>query len=249
MRRAFIYTHRSVRHVHISRWTWVTTLLAPAGILLILLSKLNLLLNLHQNFVRWTLSLTVSDPVEWRLEPLLAPTVQAAIPNLAFARVQAQPWRLLAPTILLCAFAMALWAAYPLLRGFLLFVLFLLAAGEVNAYWAPESAHLTPATFTRVWLSTEIIIWCLSPWIFGCLLLAHPSWMISLFSQVLTSIWLYTLSAVRLAFSLAALHWWGIVFAPLLWFLLGLLFDCVLLMVAYSLTASHAARHLRGARR
>ncbi len=124
---------------------------------------------------------------------------------------------------------------YPLSRNFIVFLFVLLAAAGGVILFNP-SFPFDSGMYEQIWLRGEIPVWILLPWVSACLFfLTLPSvaggigW--ALLLQIYAMVW----SAFRLAFCLGVLHFTGILFLPLLWFCLGILFDLVYILVFYSL--------------
>jgi len=123
----------------------------------------------------------------------------------------------------------------PLGRNFMVFLMVLVgAAGGVLVF--NPSFYFDSDMFHRIWLGEEILVWILLPWVSSFLfILTLPSvaagmaWMVAI--EIYAILW----SSLRLVFCLGLMHFTGILFLPLLWFTLGILFDLVYLLVFYSL--------------
>ena len=128
----------------------------------------------------------------------------------------------------------------PLSRNFVIFLLILLCAAGAVIVFNP-SFYFDSTMFEQIWLRGEILVWIVLPWVSAFLfVLTLPSAATGVAWAVLVQIYAVIWSAVRYAFCLGVLHYTGILFLPLLWFCLGLLFDLVYILVFYSL-ALHLA--------
>ena len=104
--------------------------------------------------------------------------------------------------------------------------------------------------FAQIWLRGEFLVWLLLPWVSALLfILTMPSvaagvgWALSM--QAYAIFW----SALRFVFCLGVLHFTGILFLPLLWFSLGILFDMVYILTFYSLALQWSMKRAMGERR
>jgi len=123
----------------------------------------------------------------------------------------------------------------PLSRNFVVFLLILLCAAGAVIVFNP-SFYFDSAMFEQIWLRGEILVWIILPWVSAFLfVLTLPSAPTGVAWALLVQVYAVVWSAVRLAFCLGVLHYTGILFLPLLWFCLGLLFDLVYILVFYSL--------------
>lgn len=123
----------------------------------------------------------------------------------------------------------------PLGRNFVVFLLVLVGAAGVVLVFNP-SFYFDSEMFHRIWLGEEILVWILLPWVSSFLfVLTLPSVVAGMAWIVAIEFYAIVWSSLRLVFCLGLMHFTGILFLPLLWFTLGILFDLVYLLVFYSL--------------
>ena len=234
MRREFIYPHRSVRFLPVSR---VRTFTAFG--MAILLSSAVLyfgpsLIGAHGQLSGFILTQTHIPSAGAGTAVVFFGLESVTAPKIPFPHNRAHPVR----TALFFAAAVVvltvLHRAFPLSRNFMLFLLVLLCAAGVVILLTP-SFEFDSVRFEQIWLRGEVLVWLVLPWVSAFLfvltlpsLLGGVAW--ALLLQVYAAVW----SAIRLAFCLGVLHFTGIVFLPLLWFCMGVLFDLVYVLVFYS---------------
>jgi hypothetical protein len=177
--------------------------------------------------------------------PFLRPVTTAEI---AIPHHQANPLRLALLFVLSLAVLILIHRHVPLGRSFVVFLIILLCAAAAVIIFNP-SFHFNSAIYEQIWLRGEFLVWILLPWVSALLfLLTLPSfrqglaW--GLFLQVYAVLW----SAVRLAFCLGVFHYSGVLFFPLLWFCLGILFDLVYTLVFYSFALRISIKRVLGER-
>jgi len=249
MRREFIYPHRAVRAVNVSRWRALGALVTAATVSGLTFWKSSFILDLHSGLTQFLLRLARIPfdgvrPVQVFQE--LAGT--AAAPEVAF-QSYGQAQMLPGILVLIAGGALAvIYGRFPLLRGMVLFLGALLAAG-VATLWLPN-ARLDGVTFHQVWLRSEGLVWLILPWMFSFLLvLGQPAWSLGLAMTLAATALEFFWSAARLAFCLGLLHYAGNVLMPLAWFCLGLLTDVVFVVACYSIVIFLAAGGAWGRRR
>jgi hypothetical protein len=248
MRREFIYPHRSVRILPVSRGRIII-----AFSMAILLSAAVLyfgrtLVEAHGQLSDFILIRSYVPITGARTVAVFPPFGSVVAPEIAFAQSRENALR---TTFLFAAAVIVLVAihrAVPLSRNFIVFLLVLLCAAGLVILITP-SFDFDSATFEQIWLRGEVLIWLVLPWVSAFLfVLTLPSlfggvaW--ALLLQVFAVMW----SAVRLAFCLGVLHLTGILFLPLLWFCLGALFDLVYVLVFYSFALRLSISQITGER-
>jgi len=178
--------------------------------------------------------------------PSLGPVM---VPDTPFPHNRAIPIR----TGLLLAASLAgliiIHRRFPLARNFLAFLMVLICAAAAVILVNP-SFYFDAAMFQQIWLRGEILVWIILPWVSAFLfVLALPTvagglgW--SLLLQIYVAVW----SALRLVFCLGVLHYTGILFLPVLWFCLGILFDLVIILFFYSQALDRSIKRVMGARK
>ncbi len=235
MRRPYIYPHRSVRSFPLSRLRVCT---AATTALLLCAATIyfgSWLLSAHSRASSFLLSATRIPstgvkPIE--IYPIFG---SVTAPDTPFPQARAHPWR----TVLIFATSMLalilIHRRIPLSRNFIIFLMILLCASAVVIVLNP-SFYFDSAMFQQIWLRGEILVWIMLPWVSAFLfILTLPSVAAGLGWSLLLQLYAIAWSAVRLAFCLGILHYTGILFLPLLWFSLGILFDLVYVLVFYSL--------------
>ena len=246
MRRPFIYPHRSIRSVRLSAGRIFLAAVTAIVLTVLVATVQGRLMQEHnrisQTLIEWAgvpVNNTTTTPLFPGLEPAPAAMVTAT-------RLDGDPWRLL---IFFAAGMLVLLQVHrrvPLARGFLLFLMILLLVATAVVVFHPSS-QFGSVEFTQMWLRGEVLVWLLLPWFSAAMfVLIHPlfgaGW--ALLTQVYGFLW----SAIRLAFSVCLIHYTGILFVPMLWFALGLLADMVYLVVSYSMAVDWASRRAWGRR-
>jgi hypothetical protein len=248
MRREFIYPHRSVRSFPISR----PRLFAALGMAVLLCAAVayssSTLVAAHDWISSSILSLT-RIPVEGTSTVGIFPHLGSTIaPRIPFADYQANPFRLGLVFVVSVVGLLIVHRKVPLSRNFIIFLLILVCtAGAVLVFY--RTFQFDSVSYGQIWLRGEMLVWLLLPWISAFLfMLTLPSlgggvgW--TLLLQVYAIVW----SAVRLAFCLGVMHFTGILFLPLLWFCMGILFDLVYVLAIYSLALRLSIKNLKGER-
>jgi hypothetical protein len=234
MRREFIYPHRSVRFLPVSR----VRMIIAFG-MAILLSGAVLyfgasLIGAHEQLSGFILRQTQIPSAGMATAAIFPRLGSITVPNIPFPNNRANPLRtalFFAATVIVLT---VIHRTVPLSRNFIVFLLVLLcAAGAVILL--THSFEFNSVTYEQIWLRGEVLVWLVLPWVSAFLfvltlpsLLGGVAW--TLLLQVYAVVW----SAIRLAFCLGVLHFTGILFLPLLWFCLGVLFDLVYILVFYS---------------
>ncbi len=136
----------------------------------------------------------------------------------------------------------------PLSRGLVVFLMILICTATAAILISPRF-YFDSNEFHQIWLRGELLVWILLPWASAFLfLLTIPSLNAGLLWSLLVQTYAIAWSAVRLAFCLGVFHFSGVLFLPLLWFSLGILFDLVYLVLFYSLALDTAFNKILGLR-
>lgn len=248
MRRDFIYPHRSVRSFPISRARLFTAL----GMTILINSATayfgSFLLTVHSQVSEFILRCT-GIPIKGLRSVEIFPHLGSVLAlDIPFPHPQAFPLRTSLLFILSVAVLILIHRSIPLSRNFIVFLIILLCATRAVIFFNP-SFYIDSAMYEQMWLRGEVLVWFLLPWVAAFLfVLTLPSiaggvaW--GLMLQIYAILW----SALRLAFCLGVLHYTGILFVPLLWFCLGLLFDLVYVLVFYSLALHSSMKKVAGGR-
>jgi hypothetical protein len=248
MRREFIYLHRSVRSFPISRKRlWLALCMAFLMCLAVCFWG-SLLLNAHVQLSGFILRLSGvpgqgSNTIE--IFPFLqhvkalvleGPSDQNGLRNLAL------------PLVFSLTGLVIIHSRISLSRTFVTCLIIMLCATAAKLLFNP-SFRLTSAEFEQIWLRGEFLVWILLPWISALIfILTIPSLFRGLAWGLLLQIYAVFWSAVRLAFCLGVFHYSGVLFLPLLWFCLGILFDLVYLLAFYSFALRLTMKHGMGER-
>jgi hypothetical protein len=249
MRREYIYPHRSVRSFPISPWRLCAALTLAFAMSVAVFYLGTRLLDAH-NRVSWFIlkytGIPASGTRSIEIFPGLGPVDVHEVPPPA---EQASPLR---NGILFAAALTALIFShrkFPLGRNFVVFLMILLCASGIVVLFVP-SFYFDAVVYSQIWLRGEILVWLLLPWVSALLfVLTIPSVAGGFLWGVLIECYIVFWSALRLAFCLGVLHYTGILFLPLLWFVLGILFDLVIVLFFYSLALERSIKRNIGGRR
>ena len=234
MRREFIYPHRAVRALPISRGRIVAALLLAAILSVLVARYATQLFAIHGHICAFFLNLARLPVTGTQTVEVFRQLGSATAPLLSF-RGYGDASMLPSLLVLILGGALAiLFARVPLARGFTVFLAILLAAG-VAALWVPH-LQFNSVVFLQIWLRMEALVWMLLPWICGFLfLLGQPSKFWGVVFLLLVPVFGFAWSACRLAFCLGTMHFLGLTVMPLLWFGLGLLVDLLYVVAFYSI--------------
>jgi hypothetical protein len=234
LRRPFIYPHRSVRFIAVTRGRLALAGVAAAALTIWILFRQGQLLEAHFWLCTALLTLAGVSATGVTTVSLYEGVLPAPVPVVASYPLEQHPW------LLGGLFAAGFAALYLLRRkaslagGFIVFLMTLLALSAGVVLWRPGD-QMGAIEFSQVWLRVEFLVWLLLPWFAaGMFLLIHPLTLVGMGWTAATLGFGFLWSVVRLAFCIGVLHYTGFLFIPLLWFVLGLLADTVYLMVAFS---------------
>lgn len=248
MRRVFIYLHRSVRSFPISRKRLWSALCMAFLMCLAVCFWGSSLLDAHVQLSGFILGLSgipcqgsQSIEIFSFLRPVKALVLEGP--------QEQHDFRHLAMPILFSLIVLVLIHRWiPLSRTFVTCLIIILCATAAKIFFNP-SYHLTSAEYEQIWLRGEFLVWILLPWISALIfILTIPSLFRGLAWGLLLQIYAVFWSAIRLAFCLGVFRYSGILFLPLLWFCLGILFDLVYLLTFYSFALSLTMKQVMGER-
>lgn len=247
-RRPFIYPHRSVRFVPLTRRRGV--LAVVAALILCLVIGLNSfdIFQLHARIMAFFLNAAHIPINSWEytdIFPGLGPSLAADTNVPLFRQLPAAAALLFViPFVLLLILAQKV----ALTRNFSLFLVFLLVCSAVSVVLDPNF-RFNSREFTQIWLRNEICIWMLLPWVSVTLFVTlQPNffkglaWMLGLEMFAIVS------SALRMAFSHAVMYYTGMLFFPILWFAVGLLSNLLYVLLFYSISVHRTSLKIWGAR-
>jgi len=207
------------------------------------------LLKLHAHLSDFFLSLSgipVSGVQGVTIFSFLSPINASSI---AMPQYHDDPRRFAIIFVLSLALLAGIYRIAPLGRSFVVFLVILLCAAGAVMLFNP-AFQFSSSAYAQTWMRGEFLVWILLPWV-SCLLLVFTlpalyqalAW--SLLLQVYAILW----SSVRLVFCLGVFHYTGIIFLPMLWFSLGILFDLVYIMAFYSLAIRFSMKRILGERK
>jgi len=249
MRREFIYPHRSVRSFPISPWRVFAALSMAFVLSAAVFYSGTRLLDAH-NRITWFILKYTSVPTagERTIEvfPGLGPVTVKDVPLKEDRKSPLRTGILFAAALSALIFSHR---RFPLGRNFVVFLMILLCASGIVVLFVP-SFYFDAVMFAQIWLRGEVLVWLLLPWVSALLfVLTLPSMASGFLWGVLVECYVVAWSALRLAFCLGVLHYTGILFLPLLWFVLGILFDLVIVLFFYSLALERSIKRTMGGRR
>jgi hypothetical protein len=248
MRRSFVYPHRSIRSIRAGTGKLVLAALTVIALTAAIAVFQQPLLLVHNQLCLALLQLsgipiTGVAPVE-----LFAPFGAAPVPVVAVQEISNHPvalWTLFSVAMLVF---LELHRRIPFARSFLVFLMTLLAMAAGILIFHPAS-QFGSTEFAAMWLRSELLVWLVLPWFSASMfVLIEPTPLFGVGWAILTQIYGIAWSAIRLAFCIAAMHYSGILFAPIFWFAFGFLADVIYLVVFYSVALQWAARHSWGKR-
>ena len=247
-RRAFIYPHRSVRSVPAGAARSILAGLSALALTSALVLLLTPLLEIHNKLCMAILQLSGISIIGTVPVRLFGSLGTGPVPIIAAPELSSRPLELWLMFTAAALVLLELWRRIPFGRSFLIFVLFLLvvAAGVIVFF---PSSQFGSAEFAGMWLRSELLVWLVLPCLTaGLFILSQPTALFGVAWAVLTQVYGFLWSAIRLAFGIAVIHYTGILFTPIFWFAAGLLADVIYLVVFYSVSVQWAARSSWGKR-
>ena len=248
-RRELIYPHRSFRHLQFEPLAVFAGFALATLLSFGVVSQAQALTDLHQvlatAFAQMAGITEGGQPARAVVFPqmLAAETAPVVVPN----SDNVTDWMRF-PPIAAAVAILFLSRRNTITRGFFYFLLILLLGGTVALTLFP-ALHVNAESVTQIWLRSALPVWLLIPWFAAFLFIViNPAWRMGILWTLGVMAHLFWTSALRQAFLLAVMHYTGIVFFPLLWFLFGFLFDMLILLVFYSLSLHHATHELWGGR-
>lgn len=242
MRRVFIYPHRSIRAVPPSTARYVLAAITVIVLTLAIAVLRSPLLILHNQLCVGLLQLT-GIPITGVLQvELFGPIGNAPVPLVAVTQISSRPvelWILFSVAVVVM---LELHRRIAFFRSFLVFLmtLLVLAMGVILFH---SSSQFGSAEFATMWLRGELLVWFVLPWFSASMfVLMQPAAVFGVGWAIVSQIYGFVWSAIRLALCIGVMHYSGILFAPLFWFALGLLADVIYLVVFYSVALQFASR-------
>jgi hypothetical protein len=235
MRRDAIYPHRSVRSFPISRLRFFTALGMAILINTVTAYFSSFLLAFHSQlsgFIIKCVGIATAGVRTIEIFPHLDRVLSLIIP---FAPPRSNPLHTGVLFALAVMGLIVIHRSVPLSRNFVVFLIILICSAGAVIVFNP-SFYFDSAMYEQMWLRGEMLVWFVLPWVSAFLFgLTLPSVAGGIAWTLLLQIYAFFWSALRLAFCLGILHYTGILFLPLLWFCMGVLFDLVYVLVFYSL--------------
>lgn len=249
-RREAIYPHRSFRHLQFDPLATFAGFALATLLSFGVVSAAQPLTDFHQQLVSWFTALAgVADGEIGASASVFPNLLRAEVPPVTIPTSSAVPDTLRVPALVAAVVLLLVSRGNNITRGFFYFLLILLIGGVVALALFPH-LHVNAEAVTQIWLRSALPVWLLMPWFASFLFVViNPAWRMGIAWTLGVMTHLYWTSALRQAFLLAVMHYTGIVFFPLVWFLFGFLFDMLILLVFYSLALHHATQNLWGGRR
>ncbi len=248
MRRSFVYPHRSIRAIPARTGKFALAALTIVALTAGVCIFLHPLLLVHNQICLAILQLS-GIPISGVLSvPLFAPIGAAPVPLVAVEEISSHGLNLWALSSAAMVAMLELHRRIPFARSFLgcLMTLLVMTVGVVVFH---PSSQFGSAEFATMWLRSELLVWLVLPWFSASMfVLMQPTVLFGIGWAILTQVYGFAWSAIRLAFCIAVMHYSGILFAPIFWFALGLLADVIYLVVFYSVALQWGARRLWGKR-
>jgi hypothetical protein len=246
MRRPFIYPHRSIRSVRITAGRVFLAAVTAIVLTILVATQQGHLVSEHNRISQAIIQLAGVPVVGAVTVPLFPGLQPAPATVVASSNLDSEPIKLLILISIAILVLLQIHRRVALARGFVVFLMILLLVAAAVIVFRPSS-QFGSVEFTQIWLRGEVLVWLLLPWFSAAMfVLIHPlfgaGW--ALLTQLYGFLW----SAIRLAFAICLMHYSGILFIPMVWFALGLLADMVYLVVSYSIAVDWAARRAWGRR-
>jgi hypothetical protein len=246
MRRAFIYPHRSIRSIRLTPGRIFLAAVTAIVLTVLVATQQSRLLTEHNRLSRAIVELAGVPVQGVEMAPLFPGLQPAPAVVVSSSRLDGDPFRLLILFAIGMLVLLQIHRRVALARGFVVFLMILLLVATAVVVFHPSS-QFGSVEFTQIWLRGELLVWLLLPSFSAAMfVLIHPlfgaGW--ALVTQLYGFLW----SAIRLAFSICLIHYSGILFVPLAWFALGLLADMVYMVVSYSIAVEWASSRAWGKR-
>ena len=248
MRRVSIYPHRSIRAIPAGGARWVLAGLTAIALTTACVILRSPLLMLHNQLCLSLLHLAgipISGAASVELFTRLG---SAAVPMVPVTEIGSHPLRLWTMFSAAMLVFLGLHRRIPFARSFVLFLAVLLAMA-VAVVTLHASSQFGSSEFAIMWLRGEFLVWLALPWFSAAMfVLMQPAAWFGAGWAVLMQIYGFLWSGIRLALCVAVMHYSGILFVPILWFVLGLLADVIYLLVFYSVLLQWSAKRAWGNR-
>jgi hypothetical protein len=206
------------------------------------------LLTVHNQLCMAILELSGIPVTGTATADLFALPAVAPIPLVAALDLNSRPLEFWALFVAATLILLELYRRIPFGRSFVLFLLTLLVA-TAGVIAIHPSSQFGSLEFATMWLRTEVLVWLVTPAIAaGLYILLQPAPLFGLGWVILTQLYGFVWSAIRLAFGVAMVHYTGILFAPIFWFTGGLLADVIYIIVFYSVSVERSAKKYWGNR-
>lgn len=238
--RTHIFPHRSVRFSDIATGRIVLALMLAATISFLMFHFAVPIMKIHTNLAiglaqKLDLPIVGSKSVDVfnGLEPAQAPLT--SVPRFEQVGNAARAaW--IAAVVLLTILALR----FQLIRSVLvLLILLLLVSAVVNSIF--ERYEFDAGVFGQIWYRQAMLVWILLPWFTSFLfLIFQPRMLEGVGWIVLSQLYSFAFSVVRMVFAMGILHYSGLLFFPTVWFLVGTLAELIFLLQFYSISIYRA---------
>lgn len=238
--RGTIYPHRSVRFSEIGTGRLVVAFLVAAAMCGFMAYYSIALMEVHTHLVAKlyaALDLPVTSFKAISVFSGLQPGLTLMTPVPMFLDVGAGArivWLGTVVVLMLCALR------FRLLRSFLFFLIFLMVlSAVVNSVF--ERYEFDAGTFGQIWYRQVMLVWLILPWMTSIIfILFQPRLLEGLGWVLFSQIYSFAFSIVRMVFALGVLHFSGLLFFPMIWFLVGTLGELMYLLQFYSISIYRA---------
>lgn len=238
--RNFIFPHRSVRFSDVGWGRILLAFIVALGLSLFLFRNAVPIMKLHTTLaidLAGKLNLPIigykAVSVFPKMEPAQAPLT--SVPKfLEIGTAGRMLW-------LVCLLGLTILAArFQLLRSFLvLLILLLLASALVSSIF--ERYEFDAGVFGQIWYRQVMLVWILLPWFTSILFLVfQPNILEGLGWVLLSQIYSFAFSVIRMTFVMGVLHYTGLILFPSVWFLVGTLAELIFLLQFYSISIYRA---------
>ena len=238
--RSFIFPHRSVRFFNVGWGRIILAFVVALGLSLFMFRNAVPIMKLHTALaidLAGKLNLPIvgykAVGVFPNMEPAQAPLT--AVPKFQEIGIAGRMlW-------LVCLLGLTILAArFQVLRSFLvLLILLLLISAVVSSVF--ERYEFDAGVFGQIWYRQMMLVWILLPWFASLLFLVfQPNIFEGLGWVLLSQLYSFVFSLIRMIFVMGVLHYSGLILFPCVWLLVGTLAELIFLLQFYSISIYRA---------
>ena len=238
--RNFIFPHRSVRFSEVGWGRILLALIVAMGLSFFMFHNAVSIMKLHT-----TLAINLAGKLN---VPIVGYKAVSVFPNMepAQAPLTSVPKFQEIGTAgrmfwLVCLLGLTILAArFQLLRSFLvLLILLLLTSAVVSSIF--ERYEFDAGVFGQIWYRQVMLVWILLPWFSSILFLVfQPNILEGLGWVLLSQLYSFAFSLIRMTFVMGVLHYSGLILFPSVWLLVGTLGELIFLLQFYSISIYRA---------